>query len=77
MMLQTVATIMSAILALGALALIVGILADDWRSVVRALRNVRDDRPLPLAVRPHMPVQDRRARVVRVSSQSAPQRAAA
>ena len=77
MMLQTVATIMSAILALGALALIVGILADDWRSVVCALRNVRDDQPLSRAVQPRVAAQDRRARVVRVSSQSAPRRAAA
>jgi hypothetical protein len=77
MMVQTIATLVSTILALGALALIVGIVADDWRSVVRALRNVREYQPLPLAVEPRVATQDRRARVVRVSSQSVPQRAAA
>jgi hypothetical protein len=77
MMLQIVATLLSTMLALGALALIVAILADDWRSVVRALRNIRDYQPLPLAVQPRIAMQDRRARVVRVSSQSAPRRAAA
>lgn len=74
-MVQTIATVISTILMLGALALIVGIVADDWRSVVRALRNVRDYQPL--AVQPRIAAQDRRARVVRVSSQSAPRRAAA
>jgi len=76
-MVQTIATVISTILMLGALALIVGIVADDWRSVVRALRNVRDYQPLPLAVQPRIAAQDRRARVVRVSSQSASRRAAA
>lgn len=76
-MVQMIATLISTILALGALALIVGIVADDWRSVVRALRNIRDYQPLPLAVQPRVTIQDRRARVVRVSSQSAPRHAAA
>lgn len=76
-MVQTIATLVSTILALGALALIVGIVADDWRSVVRALRNIPDYQPLPLAGAPRVAMQDRRARVVRVSSQSVPRRAAA
>ena len=76
-MLQNVATIISTSLAMGALALIAYILADDWRSVVRALRNVRQYQPLPLAVHPRVTIGDRRARVVRVSSQSAPRRAVA
>lgn len=76
-MLQTVATILSTMLALGALALIVGILADDWRSVIRALRNIRNYQPLPLPVHARVAIHDRRARVVCVSSQSAPRRAVA
>ena len=76
-MLQNVATIVSITLAMGALALIARILADDWRSVVRALRDGRDYQPLPLAVPSRPTIGDRRARVVRVSSQSAPRRAAA
>ena len=76
-MLQNVATIVSITLALGALALIAHILADDWRSVVRALRNTRDYQPLPLAVKPRLTIGDRRARVVGIRSQSAPRRAVA
>ena len=76
-MLQNVATIISTIMAVSALLLIAGMLADDWRSVVRALRNVRQYQPLPLPVQPRVTVSERRARIVRVSSQSSPQRAAA
>jgi len=76
-MLQNVATIVSISLAMGALALIAYILSDDWRSVVRALRNIRDYQPIPLAVQPRVTIGDRRARVIRVSSQSIPRRAAA
>lgn len=76
-MLQNVATIASISLATGALALIAYILADDWRSVVRALRNARDYRVLPLAIQPRLAIGDRRACVVRVRSLSAPRRAAA
>ena len=76
-MLQNVATIISIVLATGALSLIAGMVKDDWRSVMRALRNIRQYQPLPLPVQPRMTVGERRARVVRVSSQSSPQRAAA
>ena len=76
-MLQTVATITSLTLAVGALALIIALLADDWQMVVRAIRNARQFQPLPLAVQARVTISDRRARVLRVSSQSAPQRAAA
>ena len=76
-MLQNVATIISIVLAVGALSLIAGMVKDDWRSVMRALRNIRQYQPLPLPVQPRMTVGERRARVVRVSSQSSPQRAAA
>ena len=76
-MLQTVATISSLILAIGALALIATVLADDWQMVVRAFRNAPQFQPLPLAIQARVAISDRRARVVQVSSQSAPQRAAA
>jgi hypothetical protein len=76
-MLQTVATIRSLILAFGALALIAAVLADDWQLVVRAFRNAPQFQPLPLAVQARVTISDRRPRVVKVSSQSAPQRAAA
>ena len=76
-MLQNVATIVSISLATGALALIAYVLADDWRSVVRALRYAREYQPLPLAIQPRLTIGDRRARVVRIRSQSAPRRAAA
>lgn len=77
MMLQNFATVISTMLALGALALIAGMLADDWRSVVRALRNAPDHQPLPPQALSRATEVGRRARVVRVSSQSAPRRAAA
>jgi hypothetical protein len=76
-MLQTVATISSLILAIGALALIAAVLANDWQMVVRAFRNAPQFQPLPLAVQARVTISDRRARVVGVSSQSVPQRAAA
>lgn len=76
-MLQTVATISSLILAIGALALIAAVLANDWQMVVRAFRNAPQFQPLPLAVQARVTIGDRRARVVRVSSQSVPQRAVA
>ncbi len=49
-MLQTVATISSLILAIGALALMAALLAEDWQMVVRAFRNAPQFQPLPLAV---------------------------
>lgn len=76
-MLQSVATVISSMLAIGALALIVGFLARDWRTIVRALRNDRRFPPLPLAVRARVTPHDRRARVISVRSQSAPRHAAA
>jgi len=76
-MLQTVATISSLILAIGALALIAAVLADDWQMVVRAFRNAPQYQPLPLTVQARVTTGDRRARVVKVRSQSAPQRAVA
>jgi hypothetical protein len=76
-MLQNVATMISVVLAIGALSLIARLVKDDWRSVVRALRNIREYQPLPLPVQPRVTICERRACVVRVSSQSSPQRAAA
>ncbi len=76
-MLQTVATISSLILAIGALALIAALLANDWHMVVRAFRNAPQFQPLPLAVQARVTIGDRRARVVGIRAQSAPQRAAA
>jgi len=76
-MLQNAATMISMVLAVGALSLIARMVKDDWRSVVRALRNVREYQPLPLPIQPCVTIGDRRARVVRVSSQSSPRRAAA
>ena len=74
-MLQIVATLVSLMIACGALALIVGILADDWRSVVRALRYA-GDLQLPPA-QPRVTAGDRRSHIVRVSGRPAPVRAAA
>ena len=73
-MLQIVATLVSLMIACGALALIVGILADDWRSVVRALRNAGDLQMPP--VQPRV-TAGRRAHIVRVSGRLVPVRAAA
>jgi hypothetical protein len=74
-MLQIVATLVSLIIACGALALIVGILADDWRSLVRALRNTGDLQLSP--VQPRVTAGGRRAHIVRVSGRPVPVRAAA
>jgi hypothetical protein len=76
-MIQTVATLVSSMLAMGALALIASFLAQDWRMVVRAIRNNRQFHPLPLPVQARVTLHDRRARVISVRSQSVPQRAAA
>lgn len=75
-MVQSVATLASLLIAAGALALIAGVLADDWNAVLHALRGrtLFALKPIPLCSRGS---SDRRAHVVRVSSQSAPQRAAA
>ena len=73
-MLQSVATLISLLIAAGALAMMVAVLADDWRLVVRALRPRARLTVAPLPVRTRV-AADRRAHVVRVSSQSAPLRA--
>jgi len=76
-MMQSVAAIVSSMLAMGALALIVSLLAQDWRTVMRAIRNSRQFHSLPLPVQARVTLNDRRARVISVRSQSVPQRAAA
>lgn len=76
-MLQGVATFISSMIALGGLALIVSFLMQDWRMIVRALRNDRQFHLLPLPVQARVTLHDRRARVISVRSQSVPQRAAA
>jgi len=76
-MMQNVAAIVSTMLAMGALALVVSLLAQDWRTVMRALRNSRQFHPLPLPIQARVTLHDRRARVISVRSQSVPQRAAA
>jgi hypothetical protein len=74
-MLQSVATLGSLLIAAAMLAVIAGILVDDWRTILQALRARRAfASPLPGLGRKS---SDRRACVVRVSSQSAPQRAVA
>jgi hypothetical protein len=64
-------------ITVGAVALIVGILAEEWATVIKALRRDRPFgiSPLPLSARPAN--GDRRARVIRVRSQSSPRHAAA
>jgi len=76
-MLQIVATLVSLVIASSALALIVSILADDWRSVARALRHARQFQRGPLAVQPRVTIGRLRPRIVSVSSWPAPERAAA
>ena len=75
-MLQSVATLISVFIAIGMVAVIAAILSDDWAAVARALgwRTA----PRVAAFHPRSRVDGRaRVRVVRVSSQSAPMRAAA
>ena len=76
-MMQDVSTVISSMIACGMLALIVNLLARDWRMVMRAIRNDRQFFPLPLPVQARVTDHDRRARVISVRSQSVPQRAAA
>jgi hypothetical protein len=76
-MLQSVATVISSMLVIGALALIVSFLVRDWRMIMRALCNDHRFQPLPLPVRARVTPHDRRARVISVRSQSAPRHAAA
>ena len=76
-MLQAVAIVISSMLAIGALALIGGLLAHDRQAIVRALRNDRRFDALRLAMQPRIARHDRRACVISVRSQSAPRHAAA
>ena len=76
-MLHGVATLVSSIIALGALALIVSLVSRDWRTIMRALRNSRQFHPLPLPVQARVTLHDRRACVISVRSQSVPRHAAA
>jgi hypothetical protein len=73
-MLQSIATLVSLAIASGMLALIAGILMEDWRTVTRAL-GMR--RPLPGLPRPARTIGDRPAQVIHVSWQLTPRRAAA
>ena len=75
-MLQTVATITSLLLAVGAIAIITASIADDWDALRAALGLdvVGKTAPLP----PHFRAKAaRRARVLRVSPRTVSQRAAA
>ncbi|WP_420138225.1 hypothetical protein [Sphingomonas sp.] len=74
-MLQSVATLSSVLIMSAMIAVIVAILADDWQAVTTALglKPTATPAPLPAAMRS----AGRRARVVRIRSQSAPLRAAA
>lgn len=76
-MLQIFGILVSSMLAVGALGLIVSLLAQDWRMVMRAFRNNRQFHPLPLPMQARITLHDRRARVISVRSQSVPQRVAA
>jgi len=76
-MLQAVAIVISSMLAIGALALIGGLLAHDRQAIVRALRNDGEVGPLPPSIQARVSRHDRRARVIGLSSQSAPRHAAA
>ena len=75
-MLQSVATLSSVLIMFGMVAVIVAVLADDWQAVIAALagKPVTANQSPPSAIRS---TGDRRARVVRIRSQSAPLRAAA
>ena len=75
-MLQSVATLISVFIAIGMVAVIAAILADDWAAVARAFGRGVEVRPT--AFHRHSRSDGRAtARVVRISSQSAPMRAAA
>jgi hypothetical protein len=75
-MLQSVATLISLFLATGMMAVIAAVLADDWLAVTRALAG-RTSTVDMATVRASRSSGCRRARVLRVRSQSAPLRAAA
>jgi hypothetical protein len=75
-MLQSVATLSSVLIMSAMVAVIVAMLADDWFAITSALgvKQASTPAPLPAAARAS---GHRRARVVRIRSQSAPLRAAA
>lgn len=75
-MLQSVATLISVLIAAGMVAVIAAVLADDWLAVMRAL-GVQASLPNMALPTVRTPTGDRRARVVRVSSQSVRVRVAA
>ncbi|HWI85633.1 MAG TPA: hypothetical protein VNT42_04825 [Sphingomonas sp.] len=75
-MIQAVATLGSILIAVSMLGVIVAVLADDWSAVAGALRLRRPLLLSPLPDRARS-ARDRRARVVALSSQSAPRTAAA
>ena len=75
-MLQTVATIISLLLAFGAVAIIWASIADDWEALSAALGLVPAQNPAPLP--PHFRAKTaQRTRVLRVSPRTASLRAAA
>ncbi len=76
-MLQSVATLLSLLIATGTVALIAATLTDEWRTILRAVRNGGELGLLPLPAQGRATAHVQRARIVRVRSQSAPQRAAA
>jgi len=75
-MLQTVATIISLLLAFGATAIIWASIADDWEALCSALGRTSPTRGSALP--PHVHARPTRpARVVRINSRAVPLRAAA
>jgi len=74
-MLQSVATLISVVLATAMVATIAAVLADDWLAVTRAIAGGAPATDNSLARAHHS--SGRRARVLRVRSQSVPMRAAA
>lgn len=76
-MVQTVATLISLLLGISGLAAIVLSLAEEWDAVKRAfLRNGRSTTP-PLPPRTRQLAPARRARIVRITPEASPWRAAA
>ena len=76
-MLQTVATMVSLILAGCGMLVIGASLADNWGEMVRALGFVSPVRFAALPPRTHKVAAPRKARIVRVSPSRLPQRAVA
>lgn len=74
-MLQTVATIISLLLAFGAVAIIAASIADDWDRMLNAL-GLSTDNAAPALPQARARIA-RRARVLRVRPQAASLRAAA